>query len=277
MKQKRIVTIQDLSCFGKCSLGVALPVISALGIETVALPTAILSTHTGEFENYTFCELTDEMPKIARHWESLDIKFDAVYVGYLGSISQLELVEQFLDRFAKEDTIIFVDPVMADNGELYDGFNEEFVGEMAKLCRRADVICPNITEACFLVGEEYREDFFDEAYIKNILQKLSKLCKNSVLTSVSYDEKLCGAVAVCGDKTEEAFRERIKGHFYGAGDLFASAFIGEYTKTRDIKKALNLSADFVTESIKKTLDEKEKYWYGLKFEQALDILINKGE
>lgn len=277
MEQKRIVTIQDLSCFGKCSLGVALPVISALGIETVALPTAILSTHTGEFKNYTFCDLTEEMPKITRHWESLNIEFDAVYVGYLGSISQLELVGNFLDRFAKEDTIIFVDPVMADNGKLYDGFNEEFVGEMAKLCKRADVICPNLTEACFLVGEEYKEDYFDEAYIKNILYKLSEICGNPILTSVSYDENLCGAVAFCDGKTEEAFRERIKGHFYGAGDLFASAFIGEYTKTKDIKKALSLSADFVTESIKKTLNEKQKYWYGLKFEQALDVLINKGE
>lgn len=277
MKQKRIVTIQDLSCFGKCSLGVALPVISALGIETVALPTAVLSTHTGEFQNYTFCELTDEMPKISKHWGSLGIEFDAVYVGYLGSILQIDIVERFLDRFVKNNTIIFVDPVMADNGKLYEGFNEEFVTGMAKLCRRADVICPNVTEACFLVGEEYREDYFDESYIKNILQKLSKLCKNSVLTSVIYDKKSCGAIALCDGKFEEVFRERIDGHFYGTGDLFASAFIGEYTKTRDMKKALNLSADFVMESIKKTLDEKEKYWYGLKFEQALDVLINKGE
>ena len=277
MKQKRIVTIQDLSCFGKCSLGVALPVISALGIETVALPTAVLSTHTGEFKNYTFCELTNEMSKIAKHWESLDIQFDAVYVGYLGSILQLELVGKFLDRFAKKDTIVFVDPVMADNGELYNGFDEKFVRKMVKLCRRADVICPNITEACFLVGEEYKENCFDKSYIEGILKKLSKLCKTSILTSVSYDENLCGAIAFYEGKTEEAFRERIKGHFYGAGDLFASAFVGEYTKTKDIKKALNLSADFVTESIKKTLDEKQKYWYGLKFEQAMDILINKGE
>ena len=133
MKQKRIVTIQDLSCFGKCSLGVALPVISALGIEAVALPTAILSTHTGEFKNYTFHDLTDEMPGIINHWESLDIEFDAVYVGYLGSIHQIKLVEDFIDRFKNEKTIVFVDPVMGDNGELYSGFNDRIVREMEKL------------------------------------------------------------------------------------------------------------------------------------------------
>ncbi len=276
MEQKRIVTIQDLSCFGKCSLGVALPVISALGVETVALPTAVLSTHTGEFKNYTFCELTDEMSKITNHWDSLNIKFDAVYVGYLGSVSQIEVVEKFLDRFVDDDTIVFVDPVMADNGRLYDGFNQEFVDGMKKLCRRANIICPNVTEACLLVGEEYT-DLFDETHIKNVLKKLSKLCNTSIITSVCYTENLCGAVAMSDGKIEEAFRERIKGHFYGAGDLFASAFIGEYTKTCDLKEALNLSADFVTESINKTLDEKEKYWYGLKFEQALNVLINKGE
>lgn len=273
MEQKRIVTIQDLSCFGKCSLGVALPVISALGIETVALPTAILSTHTGGFQNYTFCDLTEEMPEISQHWQRLDIEFDAIYVGYLGSIHQLKFVEAFIERFKKENTIIFVDPVMADNGELYSGFNDEFVKEMRKLCKKADVICPNITEACFLGGIEYRDNCTDREYINSILNSLRCFCNNVILTSVGYDDETCGTVAQCDDEIIEVFRQRINGHFYGAGDLFASAFIGKYTKCGNIEKSLNLATDFVAESIKKTLDEKEKYWYGLKFEQALDLLI----
>lgn len=274
MRQKRIVTIQDLSCLGKCSLGVALPVISALGIETVVLPTAILSTHTGEFKDYTFCDLTEEMPKISRHWQKLALEFDAIYVGYLGSIRQMEIVEKFIDTFKGENTTVFIDPVMADNGVLYDGFTKEFVNEMLRLIKRADVICPNVTEACFLSGTEYKKDSYDESYIQEILEKLSKICKKTIITSVSYKEKGCGAVTMEDGIIKEVFRENIDGHFYGAGDLFASAFIGEFTRNGDFLKAINLSADFVTESIKKTLDEKERLWYGLKFEQALDVLIN---
>ena len=275
MRQKRIVTVQDLSCFGKCSLGVALPVISACGIEAVALPTAILSTHTGEFKNYTFCDLTDEMPKILKHWESLDIEFDAIYVGYLGSIHQLELVERFIDHFAKSDTVVFVDPVMADNGELYAGFDKAFVKEMKKLIKRADVICPNITEACFLTDSEYKKDGFDKAYIDEILDKLSKLSKNVILTSVSYGETDFGAVALCDGVKKEEFHEKIEGQFYGAGDLFASAFIGEYVKTKSFFESVKISTDFVRESILNTLDEKERIWYGLKFEECLKLLYKE--
>lgn len=276
MKQKRIVTIQDLSCIGKCSLGVALPVISALGVENAVLPTAVLSTHTGEFKNYSFCDLTDEIPKISKHWEQEKFEFDAIYVGYLGSVWQMRLVEEFIDKFRGEDTVVFIDPVMADNGELYAGFDKDYVKEMRKLLRCADIICPNLTEACFLTDTPY-SDIQDRGYIEEVIEKLSALCQNVVLTGVGYDEHTCGAVSSENGKTTEVFRKKTQGHFYGTGDLFASAFIGEYVISKDFEKALNLAADFVTKSIELTLDEKEKYWYGLKFEQALSILINKGE
>lgn len=276
MKQKRIVTIQDLSCIGKCSLGVALPVISALGIETAVLPTAVLSTHTGGFENYTFCDLTNEMSKISDHWESQGFEFDAIYVGYLGSFRQLRIVKEFIDRFRQENTVVFIDPVMADNGELYKGFDDAFVKEMVKLIRRADVICPNLTEACFLTDTEFLQNP-DRKYIDDIMGKLCEFCPTVVLTGVGYDEDSCGVVARENGKLIEVFRKKIDGHFYGTGDLFASAFIGEYVNTRDFKRAINLATDFVSLSIEKTLDERDKYWYGLKFEQALSVLVNKGE
>ncbi|MCM1358335.1 MAG: bifunctional hydroxymethylpyrimidine kinase/phosphomethylpyrimidine kinase, partial [Prevotella sp.] len=146
---KRTVTIQDISCFGKCSLTVALPVISAMGIETAVIPTAVLSTHTGGFTGYTFRDLTGDIPEISRHWKSLDIKFDSVYTGYLGSAEQIEIVSKFFDDFRTENNFIVVDPVLGDNGRFYAGFNEDFAGKMAGLCSKADYIIPNMTEACF--------------------------------------------------------------------------------------------------------------------------------
>lgn len=176
MKQKRIATIQDISCFGKCSLTVALPVISAMGIECAIVPTAVLSTHTGGFTGYTFCDLTDELDKIRAHWKDLDLKFDCLYTGYLGSNRQLELVGEFFDSFSTEDNMIFVDPVMADNGKMYGGFPEDFPQGMAKLCGKADVIVPNLTEAAFMLGEEFHAPAtYDESYIKGLLKRLTGL------------------------------------------------------------------------------------------------------
>lgn len=275
MKQKRILTVQDLSCLGKCSLGVALPVISALGIEAVALPTAVLSTHTGGFKNYTFCDLTEEMIKIQNHWQKLNLEFDAIYIGYLGSVRQLEIAESIIDTFRRDNTVIFVDPVMADNGALYDGFTMDFADEMMSLVKKADIICPNMTEACFLSKTEYRENGYGRDYIRELLEKLSAVCKKTIITGVNYDDNSCGAVMLEDGKLNEAFRKKTEGHFYGTGDLFAAAFIGELVIGGEITEALELAADFVTESIKKTLDEKERLWYGLKFEEALDVLIKR--
>ena len=158
---KRAVTIQDISCFGKCSLTVALPIISAMGIETAVIPTAVLSTHTGGFKGYTFRDLTGDIPQIASHWEKLGLSFDAIYTGYLGSPDQVQIVSDFFDSFGKEDNFIVVDPVMGDAGKLYAGFTDELVCGMRKLCAKADYIIPNMTEAALLLDIPYDENTDD--------------------------------------------------------------------------------------------------------------------
>lgn len=180
---KRILTIQDISCVGKCSLTVALPIISAMGVETSILPTAVLSTHT-MFQNFTYKDLTDQVTPITNHWKNEKIEFAALYTGYLGSFEQIDLMKKLFNDFKTEDNIAFVDPAMADNGKLYPAFDEAFAKHMATLCGKADIIVPNITEACFMTGTEYKETY-DEAYVKDLLQKLTALgAKISVLTGV---------------------------------------------------------------------------------------------
>ena len=174
---KRVVTIQDISCLGKCSLTVALPIISALGVEAAIIPTAVLSTHT-MFKNFTCKDLTDQIEPISAHWQSEGLGFDAVYTGYLASFEQIDLVKKFFADFKTEDNFTFVDPAMADNGKLYPAFDEKFAKKMASLCAVADVIVPNITEACFMTGSEYRTDY-DEAYIKDLLLNLHALGASS--------------------------------------------------------------------------------------------------
>ena len=170
---KRVLSVQDISCVGKCSLTVALPIISAAGIETAILPTAVLSTHT-VFSRFTFRDLTDDMPDIQKHWQKENIRFNAIYTGYLGSIKQVGYVQNILNTMGTEDCVRIVDPAMADNGKLYSIFNDEYVVAMRTLCVSADILLPNITEACFLADVEYRETY-DESYIGELLNKLSIL------------------------------------------------------------------------------------------------------
>ena len=182
---KRILTIQDISCLGKCSITVALPVISAMGVETTILPTAVLSTHT-MFQNFTVKDLTDQLVPITEHWKKEGIHFDAIYTGYLGSDEEIEIVKKIFADFGGDDTLIFVDPVMADHGKLYPAFDEAYAKHNASLCGAADIIVPNLTEACFMTGTEYREDY-DEAYIKDLLAKLAALgSKVVVLTGIAF-------------------------------------------------------------------------------------------
>ena len=274
MKQKRLVTIQDLSCFGKCSITVALPVISALGTETVVLPTAVLSTHTGEFKNYTFHPLYDQFKGITEHWENLKIEFDAIYVGYIGSNELICAVNDFIDRFKKENTLVFIDPAMADNGKFYSGLDEDYAKNLRKLCSKANIISPNITEALILSGKN-PADYKDIKDIKGIAEKLSEICDNIIITGV-HQEKTISTVSY--EKDTNTFSRADKpiyyGIFYGAGDLFASAFIGMFLGGSSLSAATKNASDFVNDCILKTLDERDRYWYGLKFEQSLSILTD---
>ena len=191
---KRIVTIQDISCFGKCSITVALPLISAMGIECAIIPTSVLSTHTGGFEGFTFRDLSDDISKIKEHWKKYNLEFDTIYTGYLGSKEQIDSVIDFIDDFKKKSTLVFVAPAMADKGKLYTGFNSEFPSHMARLCSKADIIVPNITEASFMLDIPYTESY-DEEYIKDVLKKLCGLgCKKAVLTGISFEKSTQGVV-----------------------------------------------------------------------------------
>ena len=274
MKQNRLVTIQDLSCFGKCSVTVALPVISALGIETVVLPTAVLSTHTGEFKNYTFHPLYEEFRGICDHWESLGIEFDAIYVGYIGSNDLICAVSDFIDRFKTKDTIVFIDPAMADNGKFYSGLGADYAKNLASLCKKANIISPNMTEAMIL-SENSPADYKNTSYLKEIAKKLSDICQNVIITGV-HNENTISTVAYEKGSDSLFFADKplYDGVFYGSGDLFASAFIGMYAGGASLCAATKNASDLVNDCILKTLDERDKYWYGLKFEQSLSILTD---
>ena len=274
---KRIVTIQDISCVGKCSLTVALPVISACGVEACVVPTAVLSTHTA-FDNFTFRDLTDEIIPITQVWKKENISFDAIYTGYMGSVTQLQLMEKLFSDFKEENTLVFVDPVLGDHGELYPGFTQEFADKMASLCSKADVIVPNLTEACYMLHEEYQESGYSEEYIKNILRRLGSLgCKNAVITGVSFNEKELGVMAYNKetDSFYSYFAEKAKLSFPGTGDVFSSACVGALMKGLTLERALEIAVNFTVESIKASIKDPLHRWYSVNFEEALPYLINE--
>lgn len=286
---KRVLTVQDISCVGKCSLTAAIPVISAMGIEVCPLPTAILSNHTA-FSSFSFLDLTDKIPEILNEWKKQGFHFDAIYTGYLGSIKQIDLVHKILDEFAQNDTLVVIDPCMADNGKLYTGFSQDFVNQMAKLCGRANVILPNMTEACFLVNQDY--DFLvqtNESITKVMAKLLSLGAQQVILKGVEFSKEKIG-VAYCSQKlfdnnfsTNENnmedmniyFHHRYDENFHGTGDVFASAVTGALVLKKDIKDAVKIACDFVQESIECTLLNPNYNWYGVDFESALRNLPQK--
>lgn len=269
---KRIVTMQDISCVGKCSLTAALPVISAMGIETAVLPTAVLSTHT-MFQGFTFHDLTSEIKPIMEHWKKEGFHFDAVYTGYLGSFEQLDLAAELFDTFGEKLRI--VDPCMADNGKLYAGFTTDFARAMAKLCAKADVIVPNMTEASYLLDVPY-VTLYDETYVKDMLKKLTDLGSDTaVLTGISLEKGKIGAYAYNQKTNTYTYycNEEEPEHFHGTGDLWSSAFCGALVLGKPFEKALQIACDFVKDAIHKTLEEKDHVNYGVNFEQAIPDLI----
>ena len=272
---KRVVTIQDISCLGKCSLTVALPIISAYGIETCVIPTAVLSTHT-MFKGFTFRDLTDDMLPILNHWQNEDFKFNAIYTGYLGSFEQLEIVKEYFNALKSNDTVTVVDPVMADNGKLYAGFTIEFAKEMAKLCGIADYVVPNLTEACFMLDKQYIESGYTREYIEDILIGLTNLgAKTAILTGVSFKDGETGVMGYNKETNEffEYYHKRINASYHGTGDIFSSAFVGGIVKGFTPLKALQIAADFTAKCIEITVNDKNSVKYGVEFEYALPELI----
>lgn len=270
MSYKKILTVQDISCVGQCSLTVALPVISACGIETCVLPSAVLSTHTAGFSGYTFTDLTDDMPKINAHWIKEGIKFDAIYTGYLGSAKQIEYVRALFDTVCNGYKI--VDPAMADNGKLYPGFDDAFVSEMRTLCASADYLVPNITEACMLTETEYKTEY-DREYIDTILASLVSLgCKSIILTGVSYEKGKTGVVVFENGQYSYYQHDFLPNSCHGTGDIYASAFTGALLNGKCAYESAKIAADYTVECIKATAEE-ENHWYGAKFEPVLYKLI----
>ncbi len=275
MYQPRILTIQDISCFGKCSLTVALPIISAMGVETVIMPTAVLSTHTGGFSGFTFRDLTSDMTAISEHWKSINLKFDAIYTGYLGSFEQLEIVGNIFDDFGR-NSIKFIDPVMGDNGKLYTGFTPEFAKKMALLCGKADIIVPNMTEASYMLDIPYLPAPYSEEYVKDILIKLTELgCRISALTGVVTPDGEHGVMAYDSQtkKFNSYFRENLDVKFYGTGDIFASTMCGSITLGRGLEISIQTAVDYTVECIKKSIGDDD-HKYGVRFEECIPYLTD---
>ena len=274
MSYKRVLTIQDISCFGQCSLTVALPIISACGIETVILPSAVLSTHTAGFNNFTVTDLSGDIPKIVNHWKDENIKFDCVYTGYLGSLEQIDYVLDIFSSLTRENALKIVDPAMADNGKLYPAFDIEYANAMKRLCSKADIVIPNITEACFLTDTEYKTEY-DEEYIISLLKKLTALgAKKVVLTGVGYSADKTGVCVWENDTLSYYEHNRNERSSHGTGDVYASAFVGALMNDKSLFDSAKIAADYTLKCIENTVGD-DSHWYGVKFETALCYLIER--
>lgn len=272
MDYKKILTIQDISCVGQCSLTVALPILSACGLETCVLPSAVLSTHTAGFTGYTFRDLTEDMSEICGHWQKEGIVFDGIYTGYLGSTKQVDYVRDIFRKTAAPGCVKVVDPAMADNGDLYPGFDMAFVEAMKCLCGEADYIVPNITESCFLTGMEYRTEY-DRAYIDELLEKLTALgCKNIILTGISYVPGRTGVVVYENGAYLYYEHDMLPNSCHGTGDIYASSFVGALVRGKGAYGAARIAADYTVECIKCTA-QLDDHWYGAAFEPVLGKLI----
>ena len=272
MSYKRILTVQDISCVGQCSMTVALPILSACGVETCVLPSAVLSTHTGGFSGCTFRDLSGDFPAIQNHWEREGITFDAIYTGYLGSVEQIGMVKEIFQRLLAPGGMAVVDPAMADNGVLYKGFDDAYAQAMKDLCGCADIILPNITEACMLTETEFRTNY-DEAYIAQLMDKLSDLGPDRiVLTGVSYAPEQTGVLVRNGGEDVYYSHVRLPKNYHGTGDIFASALVGAHVRGISLSDAARIAADFTAQCIENTYKDPA-HWYGVKFETAFPALI----
>jgi pyridoxine kinase len=267
----KILTIQDISCYGQCSITVALPIISAFGIETAVLPSAILSTHTAGFTDFTVRDLTDDLPGIRKHWEKEGIYFDAIYTGFIGSIEQFEYIKDIIDSRLKPDGLVFVDPAMADHGEFYNGFDQDFADKMGELCKLGDYVLPNTTEACYLLHKPWKEEFTKE----EMLEMANELCEftkgHVILKGDTHKEGKLGMIVL--DKNnpsdvEFVYNDKIDHVSHGTGDVFASAFVGSTLNGKSPSDSAKVAGEFTKMALEETIDDPE-HGYGVKFERVI--------
>lgn len=275
MAYKRILTVQDISCLGQCSMTVALPILSACGVETCVLPSAVLSTHTGGFGRPAIRDLTEDIPGICAHWKENGITFDAIYTGYLGSTRQIGLVEEILDTLLAPGGITFVDPAFADHGKLYSGFDGAYVEAMKGLCARADVVIPNVTESCMLTGFSYVEEPTAEEAEARLRAMQALGCCSVVLTGVGKPG-MTGTAVLSGEEIHWHSHEKIDKNYHGTGDIFASALVGHMMRGRSLQAAAAAAGEFTKRCIRNTYEDPA-HWYGVKFETALPELIRSLE
>ena len=268
-KTKKILLVQDMSCVGRCSLTVALPVMSCMGIQVIPFPTMLLSAHTG-FKNVYKRDLTDDLEPILRHIEELDVGVDAVYIGYIAGAGQLPVIDRAQSHFLAGDTKLYVDPVMGDEGRLYPGITKGVVEGFRGLCQRADVIFPNRTEAAFLLEETASSSPPEE-----ILRQLVHLgAKAAVLTGVPGENSAIGAASLEADAQMcSAFAPRYPGCFHGTGDLFAAVVIGAQLNGFSLKAGVELAVCFMDECLKDAPPSPQERLYGVPFEQKLPLLL----
>ncbi len=275
-RQKRVLAIHDISCIGRCSLTVALPILSCAGLDTGVLPTAILSTHTGGFQGYTYRDLTEDILPITTHWKGLGLRFDALYSGFLGSYDQIGLVARLMEEFHSDGALRMVDPVMADNGRLYATYTREMAQGMHKLCRKADIITPNMTEACILLGIPYKPEGFTRAETEDMLRRLCDLGpRMAVLTGVTLmlDQLGTASYDACTGEISYAFEGRYHDIFHGTGDILASALLCGLMNGKSLKDSCSLAVKFTYRCIQCTVESNQELRYGVRFEAALPYLM----
>lgn len=276
---KRIAAIHDLSGFGKCSLTIILPILSACGLEACPLPTAFLSSHTGGLPGFTHRDLTSDLLPAARQWSELKLRFDGIYSGFLGSLEQISKVSEIFDLLSGRDTLIFVDPCMADNGKLYQTYSSDMARGTQLLCHKADFILPNLTEACLLLNEPYRSERYRtrEAVARLAQDLAARFQCGVVLTGIGFSPEQTGAACLAGpgDEPAFAFSQKVARHYHGTGDLFASVFVAAKMKGLEIGRCAQIAADFVSDTIARTVSDGTDERYGVNFEQGIPDLISR--
>lgn len=272
-KQKTAAAIHDMSGFGRCALSVILPTLSAMGVQCVPVPTAVMSTHTGGFSDFVLCDMTDYINKALEHYLKLGLKFDCIYTGFLASEEQADSCISFFKAFP--NALKVIDPVMGDNGSAYQTYTDGLIRRTKELIGYADVITPNITEAAILLGEDYTDTFSEE----QLCEWLKRLCEQSpaaIITGARLSDGSC--VNACMDRENEKPHfikwEHIPAAYPGTGDIFASVITGAVLQGKTLEEATRLATDFCSLAIRETYRTNEPTRNGVEFERVLSFLTN---